>query len=188
MTSLADTAMQVLECGSDSAVAVETHLLPDDGIVPNNILPLLVYRRAISFGKTSPRPERAFQELFKSHGWNDAWINGIYDYHHYHSTAHEVLGIAKGRAKIQLGGPRGVVVEVGPGDAVVIPAGVGHCLLKGEDLVVVGAYPKGQTWDLCVDTPEDRKKALENIPWVPMPVTDPVLGEEGPLPGCWVVS
>ena len=62
------------------------------------------------------------------------------------------------------------------GDAVAIPAGVGHCLIAGDDLVVVGAYPEGQDWDLCRATEADRAKALENIPWVPLPKLDPVFG------------
>ena len=71
------------------------------------------------------------------------------------------------------------------GDAVVIPAGVGHCLVGGGDLVVVGAYPDGQDWDLCRATEEDRAKALENIPWVPLPKLDPVFGASGPVLTLW---
>jgi uncharacterized protein YjlB len=112
-------------------------------------------------------------------------VNGIYDYHHYHSTAHEVLGIARGSARVQFGGPQGLAVEMAAGDAVAIPAGVGHCLLSGEDLVVVGAYPAGQDWDLCRATSTDCAKALENIPWVPLPQLDPVLGASGPVTICW---
>ena len=71
------------------------------------------------------------------------------------------------------------MVDLTAGDVVLIPAGVGHCLIEGEDLVVVGAYPEGQDWDLCRASASDRTKALENIPWVPLPKLDPVFGPAG---------
>jgi uncharacterized protein YjlB len=166
--------------------SIETHLFTTDGLIPNNRkLPLILYRQALRLEDMDGEPETAFEGLFKSNDWEDAWVNGIYDYHHYHSTAHEVLGIAKGSARVQFGGPHGLVVEIAAGDAVVIPAGVGHCLLKGKNLVVVGAYPQGQNWDLCSETEADCAKAIENIPWVPLPQYDPVLGATGPLTICW---
>jgi uncharacterized protein YjlB len=166
---------------------VEAHVLADDGLIPNNgNLPLILYRRALALEGTSGVPERAFAALFSSNGWRDDWVDGIYDFHHYHSTAHEVLGIAEGCAKVQLGGPQGLLVNLNAGDAVAIPAGVGHCLVEGNALVVVGAYPDGQDWDLCRATATDRVKALENIPWVSLPELDPVYGAEGPLLARWV--
>ncbi len=148
-------------------------------------MPLLLYREALALEGVSSEPERAFAALFRSNGWRGAWVDGIYDFHHYHSTAHEVLGIAKGSARVQFGGPQGLVVALKVGDAVAVPAGVGHCLIEGEDLVVVGAYPEGQDWDLCRATESDRAKALENIPWVPLPRLDPVFGPGGPVLARW---
>jgi uncharacterized protein YjlB len=166
---------------------VEVCLLVDDGLIPNNgKLPLIVYRRALDLGGVRGKPERAFEALFNANGWRADWVDGIYDFHHYHSTAHEVLGIAKGAARVQMGGPQGLLVELAAGDALAIPAGVGHCLAAGKDLVVVGAYPDGQDWDLCRATEADRVKALENIPWVPLPELDPVFGFEGPVLTHWV--
>lgn len=165
---------------------IEGHALGDDGLIPNNArLPLILYREALALEGLNGDPARAFEALFKSNGWGNAWVDGIYDFHHYHSTAHEVLGLAKGLAAIQFGGPHGPVVDLSIGDAVVIPAGVGHCLVGAEDLVVVGAYPEGQDWDLCRGTEADRAKALENIPWVPLPRLDPVFGVAGPLLALW---
>jgi uncharacterized protein YjlB len=166
---------------------VEAHLFVDDGLVPNNgKLPLILYRHALALEHVPGTAERALAALFRSNGWRGAWVDGLYDFHHYHSTAHEVLGIAQGSAKVQLGGPQGLLVELEAGDAVAIPAGVGHCLIAGDDLVVVGAYPEGQDWDLCRATESDRLKALENIPWVPLPKLDPVFGADGPVLARWV--
>jgi uncharacterized protein YjlB len=174
------------EESGDIQPAIETHLFTADGFVPNNPkLPLILYRQALPLDAGGDDPETAFEALFEAHGWTKAWVNGIYDYHHYHSTAHEVLGIARGSATVQFGGPEGLAVEMVAGDAVAIPAGVGHCLLSGEDVVVVGAYPEGQDWDLCRATNADCAKALENIPWVPLPRLDPVLGASGPVKICW---
>ena len=114
----------------DEPSGIEAYVLGDDGLIPNNAkLPLVLYRQALALGGSS-EPERALEALFRSNGWRGAWVEGIYDVHHYHSTAHEVLGIAKGSAKVQLGGPGGLVVDLTAGDVVVIPAGVGHCLIE----------------------------------------------------------
>jgi uncharacterized protein YjlB len=166
---------------------MEAYVLADDGLIPNNAkLPLVLYRQALTLEGLRNEPERAFEALFGSNGWRGAWVDGIYDFDHYHSTAHEVLGMAKGTARVQFGGPEGPVLDLTAGDAVVIPAGVGHCLIEGEDLVVVGAYPDGQDWDLCRASASDRTKALENIPWVPLPDLDPVFGPEGPVLALWI--
>lgn len=163
---------------------IETHHLADDGTIPNNPrLPLLVYRRAVT--PDAEDPEGAFQRLFRSHGWHGCWVNGIYDWHHYHSTAHEVLGIARGWARVQFGGPQGVVAEVEAGDAVLIPAGVGHCRQAAKGLSVVGAYPPGQDWDMCGSDAADRAKALANIPRVPVPEQDPIAGCNGAIQAQW---
>jgi uncharacterized protein YjlB len=166
---------------------IEGHVLADDGVIPNNRkLPLLLYRQALALDRLANAPERAFEALFASNGWGGAWVDGIYDFDHYHSTAHEALGLARGSAKVRFGGPQGIVAELESGDAVAIPAGVAHCLIEGEDLVVVGAYPEGQHWDLCRASRADRAKALEIIPWVPLPRRDPVFGDSGPLVSLWV--
>ncbi|MFO7477263.1 MAG: cupin [Methyloceanibacter sp.] len=173
------------EAGPWRGTGIEGHVLPDDGLIPNNRrLPIVLYREALALSGTGA-PDQAFAALFRSNGWHGIWAGGIYDFHHYYSTAHEVLGIAKGAAQVRFGGPRGIVAELAAGDAVVIPAGVGHCLIEGDDLVVVGAYPEGQDWDLCRATEADRAKALENIAWVPLPRLDPVFGASGPILALW---
>lgn len=163
----------------------ETLRLADAGAIPNSPLPLLLYRGVLAGPGTGDRGE-AFVALFARNGWTGAWRDGIYPFQHFHSTAHEVLGIARGEAKVQLGGPPGPVVTVRAGDVIVIPAGVGH---KNEgaspDLVVIGAYPAGQHADLRRGRPEERDEVLRRIAAVPLPPTDPVDGHKGTLVAAW---
>jgi uncharacterized protein YjlB len=42
------------------------------------------------------------EDLFDENGWGDSRRNGIYDYVHYHSRIHEVLGIARAKARSAL--------------------------------------------------------------------------------------
>ena len=164
--------------------SVATFVFEDDGSIPNSPMPLLLYRGALDLALADPAA--AFEQRFARHRWTGGWRNGIYPFHHYHSTSHEVLGIARGRATVRFGGANGTSVEVEAGDAVVIPAGVGH---KNEgasdDLLVVGAYPDGCDYDLCRGRPEERDHALRNIQRVPLPATDPLFGMQGPLVSHW---
>ncbi len=169
----------------NSDAAVTAHLLRDDGAIPNNPrLPLLVYQGVLDVSVGDPAAP--FEALFAANGWGSSWRNGIFPFPHYHSTAHEVLGISRGTAKVRFGGEQGVVADVEPGDVVVIPAGVGHQNLGASaDLLVVGAYPGGVSWDLCRGGADERPKVLDNIARVPLPPRDPVYGLEGPLIAHW---
>jgi uncharacterized protein YjlB len=159
--------------------------LRDDGIFPNRRLPLFFYSEAISISKNDP--DAVFEEIFESNGWGGTWRNGIYTYHHYHSTAHEVLGIYRGSARVQLGGGQGVIQEVRAGDVIVIPAGIAHKNLgPSRDFGVVGAYPEGQKMDMNYGKPAERPRADENIARVPLPKMDPVFGENGPVKEKWL--
>ena len=162
-------------------IHVERLLPQDDGLVPNNAhVALVVYRGAFA-PDGRRRAEDVIEAHFASHDWRNAWVDGIYDFHHYHATAHEVLGIACGWAEVQFGGPRGPVLRIEAGDAVMIPAGVGHCRKRAsDDLRVVGAYPGGVDWDLKRATAANYALALTEIPRVPRPPTDPIFGAEGP--------
>jgi len=166
-----------------SAPAIETHLFADDGEVPNNArLPLVVYRGVVA---ATGDAAREFEDMFARNLWGDGWRNGIYAHHHYHSTAHEVLGIAAGTARVRLGGERGKSVELRAGDVVVIPAGVAHKReAASPDLLVIGAYPQGQHPDICKPGAE-RARALATVAAVPLPAADPVCGHDGPLLRCW---
>lgn len=164
--------------------ATRTWHLKDDGLVPNNALPLVVTASVLD--ATPSDPESALLQLFARNGWSNGWVNGIYPYHHYHATSHEVLGIARGHATVQFGGESGPTLEVAAGQVIVIPAGVGHCRKSSSsDLSVVGAYPGGCDWDLKRATPEARQQALKDIPNVPLPDTCPVGGRDGPLMNLW---
>jgi uncharacterized protein YjlB len=163
---------------------VQTFRFRDDGLVPNSDLRLVVYRNVFRLGGDDPAA--LFEEAFRANGWGGCWRDGIYPYRHYHSMSHEALGVARGRAMVELGGEGGQVLAFAAGDAVAIPAGVAHRRVDASgDFLVVGAYPGGRDWDLLRDTPEDRAKALENLPGVPLPESDPLYGKAGPLLEHW---
>ena len=164
---------------------VESFVLPDHDWVPNNPkLPVLLYRGAVAVAGRE-QTAKAFEQAFDHHGWPPQWRDGIYDYHHYHSTAHEALGVAAGSATLTIGGPGGPDVRVEAGDALVLPVGTGHRSLEAsEDFLVVGAYPAGQDWDICREAPSDV--ARERMASLPVPGADPVAGDAGPLTEQWV--
>jgi uncharacterized protein YjlB len=161
------------------------YLLKDDGAYPNNErLPLLVYQGVLNLSEDNPAG--SIEDLFAANGWGSSWRNGIYGYHHYHSTAHEVLGVYSGSARVQLGGEHGVTLSVSPGDVVIIPAGVAHKNLgASQNFRVVGAYPRGQSWDMNYGNADERPRADQNIARVPLPGSDPVYGADGPLFDHW---
>ncbi len=73
-----------------------------------------------------------------------------------------------------------------PGDVVVLPAGTGHQgLCSSAELCVIGAYPKAGKYDLCRGSKAEHAKAIAAIPNVPLPETDPVYGNDGPLLTLW---
>jgi len=157
----------------------------DDGFIPNHPhWPLVVYRGAVRFPEDCD-PAAVFEDLFERNGWGDSWRNGIYDYVHYHSRIHEVLGIARGRGKVQFGGPHGRTLPLKAGDVAILPAGTGHqCLGASRDFLVIGAYPPAGTYDECTKL-EQHARALKTIPKVPRPRKDPVYGLQGPLLAIW---
>ena len=160
----------------------KTHTFEDDGSIPNSHLPVLVYSGALD----ADADAGAYEKLFAGHGWLGAWRDGIYPFHHFHSTAHEALGIAAGSAEVMLGGPQGQRFELTAGDVVVLPAGTGHCNLgSSPDLLVVGAYPNGMDWDLRRGDPAEHDEVMANIGHVPLPDQDPVQGEGGSLVELW---
>lgn len=165
---------------------VQTFRFEDDGETPNNPrLPLVVYRAALDLAGERD-PAAPFERAFARHGWGGGWRNGIHPFRHFHTTTHEVLGIARGRAVVELGGAKGRVLTVEAGDVVVLPAGTGHRRVEASgDLLVVGAYPRNASFDQKRPGAVDHRKALAAIAEVPLPEMDPVEGKTGPLMRMW---
>ncbi|MEO8183001.1 MAG: cupin domain-containing protein [Deltaproteobacteria bacterium] len=162
----------------------ERYLLADAGRFPNSRYPVLVYRGVASGAGT--KLAALFEQLFGAHAWPAAWRNGLYTEHHYHSTAHEALGVYQGWVKARLGGERGELVLLEAGDVVVIPAGVAHCNEgQSKDFWIVGAYPRGTDMDMNYGQPTERPAADRRIRAVPLPEQDPVLGAGGALLELW---
>jgi uncharacterized protein YjlB len=162
------------------------YLLPDDGTIPNHpTWPMVVYKGA--FADEPGGRVAAIETAFHTNGWSNSWRNGIYAFPHYHSNAHEVLGIAMGSATVRFGGEVGGVFEVEPGDVVLLPAGTGHQNLgSSPDLLVIGAYPSDcSDWDLCRGESNDRSAVMESIRAVPLPTSDPVMGQAGGITDLW---
>lgn len=165
----------------------QTWMFKDDGLVPNNpALPAIRYRGAVNL-KDAADPAAIFEALFKAHGWKDCWRDVVYDYLHYHSDQHEVLGVARGHAFLRIGGSRhGRKLEFKAGDVLILPAGTGHQRLsKSNDLLVVGAYPRKGGYDMCQPRKDDHDHAVFAISETPTPKADPVYGAGGPLTRLW---
>jgi len=183
-------------------------LIPSSDVSPNNgALPLILYRAAVEFGDREP--EAVLEEIFWGNAWADGFRDGTFPFHHYHSAAHEVVGIARGTAVLQFGGPDGPHIDVAAGDACVIPAGVVHRRIDdAPGYSVVGAYPHHQLPDCCVLSQADAEAAgvhpdaaeLEvkvigeaqlaavktRIAATVLPITDPVSGSSGPITELWL--
>ncbi len=162
---------------------VQRIIFDESDWVPNNRrLPVLYYQSVFI---TEDGTEE-FARLFTSHGWQGVWRNGVFDYHHYHLGAHEVLGIGKGQGKLLIGGPSGMAFDVNAGDCILLPAGTGHMNLRASlDFEVVGAYPPHQHADIQTSAPS--KEAAANMAKLPLPETDPVQGSSGPMMEAWAV-
>jgi len=148
--------------------------------VPNNPnFPALIYKTVLPDGGSE-----AFEQVFEKNGWTGIWRNGVFDYQHYHSGAHEVLGVGRGNATLLIGGPGGKQISVSAGDCLVLPVGTGHknqgC---SDDFEVVGAYPSGQHADIITSSADTN--AIAKIRDLPRPDTDPIMGLDGGLVEIW---
>ncbi len=148
-------------------------------------LPLLVYRQI--FPDRSPEDlASTVEKHIAKLRWDPAWRWGVYDFLHFHSTAHELLVVFRGSASLRFGGGEDVNLQATAGDAVVIPAGGGHHNLGStSDFQVVGAYPRGQKADLVKATPPEVVAAQKRALSVPLPEADPFFGKDGPLLNVW---
>lgn len=154
----------------------------DDGVIPNNCDLSVIFYPAV-FHKT---PEE-IEKTFTSHNWTNSWTGGVFDYHHYHSNTHEVLGVKSGSATLQIGGEQGESLKITVGDVVLLPAGTGHKKLEASaDFKVVGAYPGGVSYNVKIGDRGERPYVLEDIKNAPLPKTDPVFGDRGPVIEKWM--
>ncbi|EJC70851.1 uncharacterized protein containing double-stranded beta helix domain [Rhizobium leguminosarum bv. viciae WSM1455] len=165
---------------ADPMVVHELQLQRSSWVPNNSKLAVLLYRGALSAAAGS----KSFEDLFASNGWTGIWRNGIFTYDHYHSGAHEVLGIAGGTAKLLLGGPEGKEIDVAAGDCLILPAGTGHRNLGASaDFSVVGGYPPGQHADILTSAPSEEQ--LLTIAELSIPSSDPIEGADGYLVRAW---
>lgn len=165
---------------------ITRNIVTEDGKFPNNaLLPLLHYENAVQLSDDDD--SAMVKEILETNGWTNSWIDGIYDYHHYHSTAHEVLVALRGSAHLQFGGPNGIALTFAKGDVIIIPAGVAHMKVNDADgFSCLGAYPDGQQYDMKYGRQGERPGADEIIHKVPLPQHDPLYGNDGPLIRNWV--
>ncbi|WGI26192.1 cupin [Halomonas alkaliantarctica] len=149
---------------------------------PNSPLPVMIYRQVLDISEAEKRAE-AFEAMFKRHGWPPAWRYHLYDFDHFHSTAHEALGIFRGQARARLGGPNGQELMLYAGDVLVLPAGVGHASVQADnDFCMVGAYPPGQEPEIERGDPAQLAAAQSRVAAVVLPENAPVGGS---LAGLW---
>ena len=163
---------------------VVQHLLREDDYFPNNpSLPLLIYKNAMNL----PEEDGAslIEKIFEQNNWSNAWRDGIYDYHHYHSNTHEAIGVYSGHCIVQFGGDHGITKELRVGDVVIIPAGVAHKKIAGKNFKCVGAYPNGMNYNIHLGKPGEKEITNPEIARVPLPQTDPLFGSDGPLKLYW---
>ena len=160
-------------CASQT-ISVQRVYLVDDGTFPNNDqYPTLLLKSV--FDGTQAEGVRRITNDGK---WTPPWAWGIFEYHHYHSRAWELLLCVRGEASVQLGGSTGPTVSISRGDSVLIPPGVAHKQLNANGgFTLLGAYPT-QDFDGSIDTltglptseQRDRIKACF------VPLTEPITG------------
>jgi uncharacterized protein YjlB len=165
---------------------IQTFTLAPGPEIPNNLLPLLIYPRALPPAMQSPA---GCQSLFARNDWGGNWVDGIFDYWHFHVTGHEVLGCVAGEAEVGFGGDTGIQVTFKAGQVVVIPAGVGHKRLseKRGGFTIVGGYPPGQNGTVSRPGDFPPAQAERLIAALALPKGDPVFGLDGPLMAAWKV-
>ncbi|MDN7131090.1 cupin domain-containing protein [Halomonas sp. MC140] len=149
---------------------------------PNSPLPVLIYRQVIDNNNAKKRAD-LLEAMFERHGWPPAWRYHLYDFDHFHSTAHEVLGIFRGQALARLGGPNGQELMLYAGDVLVLPAGIVHASVESnDDFCMVGAYPPGQAPEIERGDPSQLAAAQARVAAVALPKESPV---GGPLTSLW---
>jgi uncharacterized protein YjlB len=153
---------------------------------PNSQYPVLIYRHCLELPKFKNKAVEIVQKIFARNKWSNSWQNGIYDFHHYHSTTHECMAIVQGKARVIFGGPKGKPAEVITGDVIILPAGTGHkCTKHSDDFLCVGAYPQAKDYDTNYGKASEYDEAVRRIKTLSIPLKDPVFGNEGFLKSYW---
>ncbi len=167
-----------------STQKVHDEIISENGNFPNNErFPVLLYKGVLEL--PDKNPEKVIEHIFGRNMWGNAWTNGIFNYHHYHSITHEVLGICSGTCIVALGGSDEKQYPLEKGDVLILPAGVAHKnISSSKDFKCVGAYPGGVSYEIKHGHPGEKAEAVKNIRKVPRPEKDPVYGK-GPLQKFW---
>ncbi|CAJ2503647.1 Uu.00g110410.m01.CDS01 [Anthostomella pinea] len=170
-----------------ASLRVSRHQIPAHNLIPNTSIqnkPLLHYHAA--FPPASITASAIESHLTSVGVVEPQWRFTMYSTTHFHSTAHEVLCVSDGKAKLCFGGEENsgkVEKVVEKGDVLVIPAGVGHRLLEdlttGGGFQMVGSYPKGCNWDMCYGKKgeESKVRSIGKLPWF---TRDPIYDDHGP--------
>ncbi|MCJ1365416.1 hypothetical protein MMC16_004537 [Acarospora aff. strigata] len=165
---------------------VSSHQIPAFDLIPNTSIqqkPLLIYHTAFL---ASAANASAIEAHLNSVGVvTPQWRYTMYSTTHFHSSSHEVLCVAAGKAKLCFGAednPKRVEPVVEKGDVIIVPAGVGHRLLQDQEggFSMVGSYPRGKNWDMCYGKKgeEEKVKSIEDLGWFER---DPIYGDRGPV-------
>ena len=165
-------------------IKVSSYQIPTFGRLPNTSIqkkPLMIYHSAFEKSASASTIE---DHLTSVGVVSPQWRYTMFSQSHFHSTTHEVLCVAQGKANLCFGGeenPKKVETVVEKGDVMVVPAGVAHHLLEdiGGGFSMVGSYPIGKSWDMCYghEGEEDQVKGIGSLGWFQK---DPIYGEEGP--------
>lgn len=163
---------------------VSSHLIPAFDLIANTSIqkkPLLIYHSAFHPCASAVAIERHLTAVGVV---SPQWRYTMYKQSHFHSTSHEVLCVASGKARLCFGGEENaerVEPVLEKGDVMVVPAGVAHRLLKDIDggFSMVGSYPTGKGWDMCYGRKgeEEKIKEIGSLRWFER---DPIYGDEGP--------
>jgi uncharacterized protein YjlB len=163
--------------------APERHVFePADGI-PNNPLPLLIWRDRTP---REARDGRSVCALYEKNGWSGTWVYTVYPFWHFHTLGHEVLACVSGNARIGFGGDAGIAADVSVGDVCIVPAGVGHKRLdSSSDFQMAGGYPPGQQGDIVKPGDIEVELAALAIAGLALPETDPITGRADGVVEIW---
>jgi uncharacterized protein YjlB len=163
---------------------VSFHQIPALDRIPNTSIqkkPLMIYHSAFLSSASASTMESHLSTVGVV---TPQWRYTMFSQSHFHSTAHEVLCVAHGKAKLCFGGednPKKVEPVVEKGDVMVVPAGVAHRLLEDIEggFSMVGSYPNGKGWDMCYGN-EGEEKKVKGIGALGWFEKDPIYGDEGP--------